>query len=321
MKRWHLILILVTILAAVGGAAFLLSNRHAPESPVVRVGYLGITASLPLYIAEEKGYFTAEGVRIASQQVATSNQLVDAIVAGNLDVVVETSAVPVLAVELQSPGKIKVFATSDITQEAPFDSVLVKQDSPVTSLRDLANKRIGVFPGSTASTLLKKHLQDEGIDISNAVFVPTPPQSQLAALKEGSIDALHAYEPTTAIALVAGGYRQIHGSVYADMLNHNPQGVAIVSSAFLSQHPKEAKATIRALEQGMMLMRQDAAEARRILATRMKLDAAVANRSVFLYMEPHTSLDVAVFQQYGTMLKDVGELPAAVDTHAILYRD
>ena len=144
-------------------------------------------ASLPLFIAEEKGFLAEEGLQFKTTAIATSNQLVDGVVAGNLDCYIESSAVPVLAVELQSPGKLKVFAVSEITRETPFDALLVKEDSPIKALSDLAGKKIGVFPGSTATNLLKKYLGDKGLDVSSITFVPMPPPNHLAALVRGSV--------------------------------------------------------------------------------------------------------------------------------------
>lgn len=290
-------------------------------SPIPRIGYLNITASLPLFVAEEKGFFAEEGITIKSLQTASSNQLVDGIVAGNLDAFVEASAVPVLAVELQSPGRLKVFSVSSITKEAPFDAMLVKEDSSLRNLSDLAGKKIGMFPGTTATHLLKKFLADEGIDISATTFVPIPPQNHLAALLEGSVDAVHAYEPTIAIAISRGGIRKLYPSVYAEMLDRNPQGVAVVSTEFVNAHPDAAKRVIRALERAMVFMRENEAESREILAKRMNLDKSVADQSVFLYMLPHDEIDPSVLQEYADMLVQLGELAERLDVDDILYRE
>jgi ABC-type nitrate/sulfonate/bicarbonate transport system substrate-binding protein len=181
-------------------ALFFYGGCDGSKTNTVRIGYLSNTGSLPLFVAEEKGFFTEEGIHEEATPIATSNQLVDALVAGNLDAYPESSAYPALAVELQSPGRLKIFSASAITKQKPFDSILVKDGSSIRSVSDLAGKRIGVFPGSTATSFLKKYLKDSHIDASGIVFVPVPPQTQLGALLEGSIDALHAYEPTTAIA-------------------------------------------------------------------------------------------------------------------------
>lgn len=292
--------------------------RSSDKFTTVHIGYLNITASLPLFIAEEKGFLSEQGINYLSLPFATSNQLVDGILAENLDVFIESSAVPVLAVQLQAPGRLKVFSVSSITQKSPFDTILVKDDSAIKNLSDLSGKKIGVFPGSTATALLKKYLADSGIDVSGISFIPIPPQSQITALLTGRVDALHAYEPTTAIGLNKG-LRKIHGSVYADMLEPNPQGVAAVSSMFLKEHPELAEKVISALERAMMFMRENEAEARKILAKRMNLNASVANHSVFLYMLPHREIDAAIFQKYADMLSKLGEIHGTIDVKTLLY--
>ncbi|MBI2192043.1 MAG: ABC transporter substrate-binding protein [Planctomycetes bacterium] len=319
MRRWTLFGGAVLLVAVV--ALIVILTRPSESPATVRIGYLNITASLPLFIAEEKGYFGEEGVQVETHQIASSNQLVDGVIAGNLDAFIEASAVPVLAVELQSPGRLKVFSVSSITRQAPFDALLVKEDSPLRSLQDLAGKKIGVFPGSTATNLLRKFFADRGIDVSNITFVPMPPQNHLTALLEGSVDAVHAYEPTIAIALSRGGVRQLYGSAYAEMLDRNPQGVAVISVRFAQEHPETARKVIRALERAMVFMREHEAEARQILARRMNLQPEVANRSVFLYMLPHREIDSSIFQRYSDMLTELGELKGRVTVDGLLYHD
>ena len=308
------IVVVVIILGLIGQ-----TKKDREGSYTVQIGYLNIVASLPLFVAEEMGFLKEEGVKFNCLPIGTSNQLVDGLIAKNLDCFIEASAVPVLAAELQSPGKVKVFSVSEITPQAPFDALLVKEASSIKSIADLAGKKVGVFPGSTATRLIKKHLSDKGIDVSSVTFIPIPPPNMLAALVEGSIDALHAYEPTTAIALSKGGVRQISGSVYAEMLSQNPQGVAAVNAAFLQEHPKTATKIIKALERGMIFMKEHDAETRRILVSRMKLSEDAAKRCVFLYMLPHAEINAEVFQKYADMLTSLQELGGHVDIQKILY--
>jgi ABC-type nitrate/sulfonate/bicarbonate transport system substrate-binding protein len=302
-------------------ALFFSGGCGGSKTPTVRIGYLSNTGSLPLFIAEEKGFFAEEGIHEEATPIATSNQLVDALVAGNLDAYPESSAYPALAVELQSPGRLKIFSASAITKQRPFDSILVKDGSAIRALSDLAGKRIGVFPGSTATSFLKKCLKDSHIDFSGIVFVPIPPQTQLGALLEGSIDALHAYEPTTAIALAHGGVRKVFGSVYAELLDPNLQGVGAVSAKFVRDQPDAARRVIRALEKAMAFMRQNEAETRQIIAKRLKLEDRVAQTIVLLDVQPHAELDRAALQKYADMLTTLGELKAPVKVDAMIYKE
>src|SRR6266567_5674 len=236
-QRGKFMVAVLTVPVAAAGL-FCWGGCSGGKTVTVRIGYLNNTGSLPLFVAEEKGFFNEEGIQEEATPIATSNQLVDALVAGNLQAFPESSAYPVLAVELQSPGRLKIFAASAITRQRPFDVLLVKENSPITKLSDLAGKRIGVFPGSTATSLLRKYLKDSHVEVAGVTFVPIPPQTQLGALREGSIDALHSYEPTTAIALARGGVRKLFGSVYAELLEPNLQGVGVVSARFLREQPE-----------------------------------------------------------------------------------
>jgi len=290
------------------------------QNPSVRIGYLNIVTNLALFVAEEKGFLKDEGIEYKTIPVDSSNQIVDDIVAGNLDCFTGASAVPVLAAELRSPGKLKVFSVSEITQQQPFDALLVKEDSPLKTLSDLAGKRIGVFPGSTATNLLKKYLGDKGVDTSAATFVDMAPANHLAALNEGSVDAIFAYEPTIAVALSKGGVRQLHGSVYAAMLSPNPISVSVVSTAFLQKYPETASKVIRTLERAMDYMKEQDEESRQILATQMKLSKEAASSCVFLYMLGHEQIDSAIFQSFADMLTGLGELEGHIKVESLIYR-
>lgn len=319
MKKPIAIWTAVLLVVGLSVAAYFFWPSPRDRTPTVRIGYLNIVASLPLFIADEKGLLRQQGVQYELIPFATSNQLVDAIVAHNIDCFVESSAVPVLAAELRAPGYMKIFAASEITESAPFDAIIVSNSSPIRDLSGLDGKNVGVFPGSTATKLLQAFLREKGIASDTVTFSPIPPQNQLAALSEGAIDALHAYEPTTAIALAKGNFRRIYGSVYAEMLSPNPQGVAVVSTTFVQEQPELAKRTIDALEAAMDFMRQHDADSRAVMQQRFRLSDNAETAVVFLYMSGHAEIDRNALQRYADMLHALGELDGRVDTAQMIY--
>jgi len=312
----------IVVIVIVALAIALYSFRRAPSEklPAVRIGYLNLITSLPVFIAQEKGFFKEEGIDGNAVSVSSSNQIVDDVLAGKLDCFTGASVVPVLAAEIQSPGKLKIFSVSEITAEKPFDAILVKENSPIKTLSDLSGKKIGVFPGSTATNLLKKYLGDREIDVTTITFVPIAPSGHLAELVKGSVDAVYAYEPTIAMALSRGGVKQLHGSVYAEMISPNPISVSVVSAAFLQEHPETAVKVIRALERAMNYMREYDTETRKILAKKMELSQEAAGRCVFLYMLGHEQIDSALLQHFADMLTGLGELETPIRTDSLIYR-
>lgn len=299
--------------------SFVALHSCRPAPPTVHIGYLNLITSLPLFIAQEKNFLTAQGIKFEAIPVATSNQLADDLIAGDLDCYIGASVVPVFVAELKSPGKMKVFTASEITPHQPFDALLVKVGSPIKTLSDLSGKRIAVFPGSTATNLLKKYLTDKNLDVSTISFVQLPPAQHLGSLKAGFVDAVHAYEPTIAIALSKGGVRKLRGSVYAAMLSPNPISVSVVSAEFLKNHPKTAAKTISALQRACKFMKENDTETRSILLKQMKLSKDAANRCSLLYMLPHDQIDPANFQRFADILTELGEISRPIRTKPLIY--
>ncbi|UCE99628.1 MAG: ABC transporter substrate-binding protein [Planctomycetota bacterium] len=309
----------ITILLISSVALHSCQTAPSEKSTTVRIGYLNLVTSLPLSIAEQKGYLTAKGVKFKAVPLATSNQLADAVITGELDCYVGASVVPVFAAELRSPGKIKVFTASEITSNQPFDALLVKDDSAIETLSDLSGKRIAVFPGSTAKNLLRKYLRDNHIELATITFVEIPPSQHLDALRIGFVDVIHAYEPTIAIARSQGGVRILHGSVYAAILSPNPISVSVVSTDFLKKHPKTAVKTIAALQRACRFMKENDKETRSILIKQMEISEDAANRCSILYMLTHDQLDPANFQRFADILTEIGEINAPISTGSLLY--
>jgi NitT/TauT family transport system substrate-binding protein len=290
------------------------------QTPTVRIGYLNLVTSLPLFVAEDRGFFVEQGIDYKITPVASSNKIVEDIVAGDLDCFIGASAVPALAAELRSPGQLKIFAVSEITADKPFDALLVKKDSPIRTLSDLSGRKVAVFPGTTAKSLLSKYLGDKGVNVSDIVFVPVAPANHLDALMEDSVDVIYAYEPTIAIALSRGAVKKLHGSVYADMLSPNPISVSVVSTGFLREHPETAAKVIFALQRGMKYIRANDKETRPILIEQMKLSRDAASRCVFLYMLGHERINATVFQRFADMLTELGELKGHIAVDGLIYR-
>lgn len=320
------IMMLGLIALLVGTSIFLYMNvvgysiYGQEKTNTVKIGYLPILASLPLYVAQENQYFETGGISIEFVQLQSSNQLVDALVRGDIDIVVESSAVPVLIVESIDPNKIKIFSVSDITSQTPFDSIIVQKDSTLESLKDLEGKKIGVFPGSTATNLLKAYLEDSGIDTKNIEFVKIIPPNQLPALYEGSIDALHAYEPTTTIAIESNNAKKLYGSIYAKQLNHNLQGVALISSDFVRENPELAEKVINSFDKASDFMKTNDKETREIITKYVKVNEDVAENTVLLYMGRSDEINEDILQDYADMLFKLGELETKVDVSDLIYR-
>src|SRR5712691_7679725 len=195
----------------------------------VRVAYLQIIPSLPVFVAQEQQLFDKENLRLKFIVLGSSNDLVNAMVTGQADILPATSLVPIIHLEIQSPGRVRIFSHSRMNNSNALDKIIVRDSSPLYTIVDLRGKKIGVFPGTAPSRLLAGFFKKHGVDPATVSMVQLPPQAQISSLDSGAVDALFSYEPITTTALVHGGYHQLFGSVCADLLNPCTIGASVIS--------------------------------------------------------------------------------------------
>jgi ABC-type nitrate/sulfonate/bicarbonate transport system substrate-binding protein len=318
MKKSFWITGIVVVLALV---AVWIGSSNKPSDYVVKIGYLPITASqLPLEIAQQKKFFEDQGITVQATQLQTSNQIVDALARGDIDLTPEISILPYLNAEMVDPGKMKIIALTDITSDVPFDSLLVKENSTIKTLEDLKGKKIGVFPGTSASNMFKLFLKEKGIDSSTIQFVQLPPPQHLTALTAGSIDALFTYEPTISIALTSGGIRKIYGSVYSEQLEHSPLGVALVSTQFVNNHPREAKKAVNAFDRAFDYLHTNDKDVRDMTKTLFKLDQKVVDVLGMTYFRNSQQIDKTLVAKLLDILVASGEFTSKPDLTNAYYK-
>src|ERR1700687_1542428 len=196
-------LLLLTIgVAAVLLAGLLASCKRVHEDRAeVRVAYLQIIPSLPVFVAQEQGLFDKENLRLKSIALGSSHDLVNALVAGQADILPATSLVPIIHLEIQSPGRVRIFSHSRMNDANALDKIIVRDSSPLHAIEDLRGKKVGVFPGTAPSHMLGAFFKKHGVDPASVAMVQLPPQAQISSLESGAVDALFDYEPVNTRAL------------------------------------------------------------------------------------------------------------------------
>jgi len=239
-------------------------------------------------------------------------------VAGQADILPATSLVPIIHLEIQSPGRVRIFSHSRMNDANALDKIIVRDSSPLHTVEDLQGKKVGVFPGTAPSHMLAAFFKKHGVDPASVTMLQLPPQAQLSSLESGAVDALFAYEPVTTTALVHGGYRQLFGSVYADLLNPCPIGASVISREFERNHPQLAARAVQALQQGVDYMAAHPAESRTLLTKYIKLPPEVAARVNVADVTLSNQVDTANLQQFIDLLYQIGEIPERIDARRLV---
>ncbi|MGI9103660.1 MAG: ABC transporter substrate-binding protein [Terriglobales bacterium] len=303
------------LLLVMVGFGVLLGSRRSPRH--VRLAYAPIMGSLPVFIAQDQGLFQKEGVQPETVPFSSSNDMVSALVAGQVDLLPAVSLVPLIHLEIQHPGKIRVFATSRMKPENSTYRIVVKSGSPVQRLQELSGKKMGVFPGTSATRLLSEFLVQHKVDPKTIAFVQLPPAAQVASLESGAVDALFSYDPLSLIG-EPGRYRDISNSVYGELSEFCPVGVSVIARDFERTHPEAAAAAANALQHGIEQMGAHPQQAAALLPHFTKMTPEMALRVKIDDVTLSNAVDVAAMQRFIDLLYQIGEIPEKIDAHRLV---
>ncbi len=286
----------------------LTSCKKDDNDTVIRVGYLPMVSSLTHFVALDQGFYSEEGIEIDAQSIPTSNALAQVVVEGSIDAVIELAVVPLLQELENGSGQAMIFSTSMITAENGFDGILVMADSPANDFEGLAEKRVGVFPGSTAQNTLLTLFSELYPSLTPPTCIESAPDLQLQALLDKEFDALFAYEPELTTGLVYHGLKQITTSLYAMQYSPSPIGVGSVNAGWAQDNPGLAKRFYAAIDKAVLFIGQHPVQARDILAAATGIDAEVASQMNIMPMSLSSEIDLDNLDGYIEILYNMGEI-------------
>ena len=88
----------------------------------------------------------------------------------------------------------------------------------------------------------------------------------------------------------------------------NPIGIAAVNNKWLVENPEAAKVFFQAIDKAVEFIKNNPAEARKILAKATNLDENVANAMNIMPLSASTQIDFNNLKGYLDILKNIGEI-------------
>ncbi len=159
------------------------TGAHAQDRLSLRLDYLPTGYVAPLFYAEKMGWYDEAGIDLTIEDGQGSNAALQAIAAGNNDVVIANYATMVLSV---SQG-MDLIAIGGVIQRLP-DSVLSLAANPVSKPEDLVGKSLATTITSASHKLLMAFLNVTGVDPEKIEFVGVPAGQGTVALLAEQVD-------------------------------------------------------------------------------------------------------------------------------------
>lgn len=239
-KHNWLLAVIVFVLFSLSIAAC--APGQQAEDTNLKMGLLPILDILPFYVAEQKGYFEAEGINVEFVPVKSAQERDALMQAGEIDGMLN---------DLISTGlfnrddvQIQIVATARRAYpESPQFRVLAAPDGNVTSTSDLAGVPIGISQNTIIEYITDRLLEAEGlspdqIEILEVSAIPV----RFEQLMEGQIQAATLPDPL-AQGAVAGG-----ATLVVDDSQHTQysQSVLSFSTEAIGAKPNSIKKFLKA---------------------------------------------------------------------------
>lgn len=245
------------VLAAATVAAPALRAQARPEKNKVSIAVGGKASFyyLPLTIAEQLGYFKAEGLDVEISDFAGGSRALQAVVGGSADVV---SGAYEHTINLQS--KNQIFQAFVLQGRAPAIAmgVSTKAMPGYRGVADLRGKKIGVTaPGSSTNMVANLVLSRAGLKASDVSFIGVGTSAgALTALRSGQIDAMSNIDPVMTMLEQKGDVRIISDTrtlkgTHEVFGGPMPAGCLYAPMDFVQKNPNTCQALANAMVHGL----------------------------------------------------------------------
>ena len=233
-------------------ALVLMSGLAFAQKVTIAVGGAPCLCYLPTMLAQELGEYKKAGLDVEIVDFKGGSQSLTAVIGGSADVV---SGYFDHCVNLAAKGQhLQAFVVYD---RYPGFALVVspKHTAEINSIKDLANKKVGVSaPGSSTDFFLKYMLSKNGVDPNSVSVIGVGlGATAVAAMEQGQIDAAIMLDP--AVTLLQGKNKDLkilsdtrtQKDTLAVFGGEYPGGALYTKADWIASHEKEVQGMTTAI--------------------------------------------------------------------------
>ena len=244
----------------------------------------------PFYIAQQKGYFKAQGLSIPNPPLLqVGSKVVQGVESGQYDigngVITDAFNWSTSNASARILGSIMNGYIVDIVVSKAFETAtgVLPQSSLADKVKALQGKTIGITgPGSGTQALLTYLFRLEGMNAAKdatQVSLGSNNTAALGALKTGRVDALSFFSPIGQAAEAQGIGDILISPVRGDIpgLKGDVHGVFYTKQSTIDTKPQAIAAYIRAINQAEVFIQNNPAETKVLLNTYLGLGQKISD--------------------------------------------
>lgn len=301
------------------------SNNNGKILEKVEIGYSALRISLPVFVAQEKGYFKDAGLDVKLTRFDTAQPLMGALAGGSIDIAGYT-ALPITYNAMLRSKKNLLFLSGMIEdQKHRISYFIVPKNTPKTfTIKDLKGKKIGILPTvaykAWASEILKANSLDPEKDVE---LIQIAPALSPSALESGQVDALFTNDPAATTTIQKGIGRLLSDTVEVPYYLGDPFlfGSFNISKAYADEHPEVVEKIKVALNKAIDFVNEHPQEAKKLMVPYLH-----ESQKDFVQFYPDAlykkvgDISESDFQKIADMYVEIGIIPSQLDVSGLVYK-
>ncbi|MCW3129730.1 MAG: aliphatic sulfonate ABC transporter substrate-binding protein [Methanophagales archaeon] len=276
MKKVKPVKVLIALAALVAMCALTAMPAQiceAREITELRIGYQPSTHQIAHMTAMEKGWWESDLKRFGIDEVTDTEfpsgpPEMTAMMGGALDIAYVGTAPPISAIDKGLDAKIVAAVQTNGSAIVLLPEIAANYTSPA----NLKGLKIATFPpGSIQDTILRKWLEDNGIDPANDLeIVPMGPRDAISAIAARAVHAVFLPSPSPTIIELEGAGKIVVLS--GDMWPDHACCCLLASGELIREHPDLLEQIIRTHINATEYNREHIDEAAEIFAKKVGWD-------------------------------------------------
>jgi NitT/TauT family transport system substrate-binding protein len=241
------------------------TGAASTDSGPITIAYSAWPGWFPLAVAEEKGFFDAEGVDVNLKFFNDYTASIDALNAGQVDANAETLNDTIASVA--TGANLQIVINTDFS--AGNDAVIV--DKSITSIEGLKGKKIAAEAGVVDHFLLLQGLKTKGLTEKDIQFRAVPTDAAAAGFAGGQFDGVAVFAPFTVQALKRPGSHVLFSS--KDYPGTIPDHI-VFSKSVVDARPDDIQKIVNAWYKTIEFIKANPDEANAIMAKQAGISTA-----------------------------------------------
>jgi len=229
-------------------------NEATGAEPVtIKIAVLPIIDALPMYVAQQEGFFTKHGVNVEFVPVASAPERDQLVAAQQADGMINETISDMLFNKESVQVQAVRYALRPAEGYGHF-FILASGQSGITTPDGLKGIEIGVSQGTVIEYVTERLLQAEGLSADEILTIPVPKlPDRMALLASGELEAGTLPDPLGALAVQSGAV------IVLDDSAHPEYGFSIYSfrKDVIDAQPEAIQGFLAAIEEAVTLVNSD----------------------------------------------------------------